>query len=287
MNYGLMIPTMNAGEPFKMLLQQIDQQKLPLKQKLLIDSSSTDETRAHAESHGFEIMKIRCEEFNHGSTRQSGVLHMMHQIDIVILLTQDVLLHDEGSLQKLAAPFQDEKVGATYGRQLPHKNSSFGAALQREFNYPAESRRKKLSDCKELGIRTAFLSDSFAAYRVKALDDVGGFPETNVCEDMYVAAKLLLSGWEIQYAADAKVFHSHEFSLRQSFHRYYETGIFHRNNPWLLETFGKSEGSGLELLKAQLNAAKKQHTPLSAVQFILDDAVKYISYRLGKTRWLK
>ena len=282
MKLGLIIPAVNAGEPFKKLLYQIDHQKLAVTQKLLIDSASTDETRTHAKSHGFDVMTIQREEFNHGSTRQKGFLHMAQQVDIVIFLTQDVLLYDENSLQNLIEPFQDEKVGAAYGRQLPHENASFGAALQRHFSYPAESRRKKLSDRKELGIRTAFLSDSFAAYRAKALKAIGGFPETNVCEDMYAAAKMLLSDWEIQYAAEAKVYHSHELSLRQSFHRYYDTGIFHRNNPWLLETFGKSEGAGMKLLNMQFRAAIQHRAPLSAIHFILDDAVKYLSYRLGK-----
>ena len=46
--------------------------------------------------------------------------------------------------------------------------------------------------------------------------------------------------------------------------------------------FGKSEGAGIELLKAQLRAAREENAPLAALRLILDDAVKYISYRLGK-----
>lgn len=282
MNVGLIIPAMNAGTQFKKLLEQIDRQQLPLRRKLLIDSASTDETRTHAKMHGFEVVEIRCEEFNHGLTRQMGFSRVAADVDIVIFMTQDALLHNDNSFEKLTEPFHDEKVGAAYGRQLPHEGASFGAALQRQFSYPETSRRKCYDDRKELGIRTAFLSDSFAAYRVSALQAIGGFPETNVSEDMYVAAKMLIAGWEIQYAADAKVHHSHELSLRQSFHRYYDTGIFHRNNPWLLDTFGKSEGAGIALLKTQLKAAMEHRAPLSALHFILDDAVKYISYRLGK-----
>lgn len=282
MTHGLIIPTRNAGEQFKKLLEQIDRQNLSISRKLLIDSASADDTKIHAAAHGFETLEIRREEFNHGTTRQKGFLHIAESVDTVIFLTQDVLLPDKYSLQRLVEPFADEKVGATYGRQLPHENASFGAALQRQFSYPAESRRKRLSDRKELGIRTAFLSDSFAAYRVKALNAAGGFPETNVSEDMYVAAKMLLAGWEIQYTAEAKAHHSHELSLRQSFRRYYDTGLFHHDNPWLLEGFGKSEGTGLELLKAQMNAARERNAPFTALRFILDDTVKYISYRLGK-----
>ena len=287
MRVGLIIPTLNAGEQFHQLLRQLQQQELPLSRKLILDSSSTDSTKIHAKTHGFEVLELQRQDFNHGVTRQKGFLHLAQEVDIVIFITQDVLLHDDLSLQKLVEPFSDKSVGAAYGRQLPHENASFGAALLRQFSYPAVSRRKRFDDRKELGLRTAFLSDSFAAYRVSALQDIGGFQKTNVCEDMLAAARMLLAGWEIQYAAEAKVHHSHELSLRQSFRRYYDTGIFHRNNPWLLETFGKSEGAGLELLKAQLGAAKEQHAPLTALQFILDDAVKYISYRLGRMGFLE
>ncbi len=282
MNIGLIIPTLNAGMQFQQLLEQLQLQSIVPSRKIVLDSISTDDTADSARAYGFDVLRICRNDFNHGTTRQKGFLQMAPDTDIVIFLTQDVLLHDENSLKNLIAPFRDEKVGAAYGRQLPHENASFGAALQRRFSYPETSRRKRLSDREELGLRTAFLSDSFAAYRVSALKEIGGFPETNVCEDMYVAAKMLLGGWEIQYAADAKVHHSHELSLRQSFRRYYDTGIFHRNHPWLLEAFGKSEGAGVELLKAQLHAAGQQHAPLTALQFILDDAVKYISYRLGR-----
>ena len=42
-------------------------------------------------------------------------------------------------------------------------------------------------------MKTAFNSNSFAAYRRKALKDVGGFPiNTILSEDMYVTAKMLL-----------------------------------------------------------------------------------------------
>ena len=66
-----------------------------------------------------------------------------------------------------------------------------------------------MADREALGIKTAFLSDSFAAYRCDALADVGGFPDVPACEDMYVGAKLLQAGYTIVYAAEAQVYHSH------------------------------------------------------------------------------
>ncbi|MBR2733960.1 MAG: glycosyltransferase, partial [Selenomonadaceae bacterium] len=57
MNCGLIIPTLNAGEQFRTLLEQIAAQSLPT-QKLVVDSESTDGTAELAKSFGVEVLTI-------------------------------------------------------------------------------------------------------------------------------------------------------------------------------------------------------------------------------------
>ncbi|BBI49658.1 hypothetical protein HORIV_20790 [Vreelandella olivaria] len=64
-----------------------------------------------------------------------------------------------------------------FGRQLPHPDASPIAAHARYFNYPDESRVVATADIPRLGIKTAFLSNSFAAYRREALSARAGFPK--------------------------------------------------------------------------------------------------------------
>lgn len=278
---GVAIPTFRAGAVFERLLSQIDAQDCELSRKLVIDSSSGDGTAERAEAHGFETIVIPGREFNHGLTRQQALEHVAPDVDIVIFLTQDVLFHGTDSLSNLVKPFQDGGVGAVYGRQLPHEGASFGAALQRQFSYGEESRVVTLADREELGIRAAFLSDAFTAYRVEAVKKVGGFPRLNVSEDMYMGAKLLLDGWKLAYAADARVRHSHEFSLRSAWKRYSEIGKFQRQEHWIIDTFGKSEGAGLKLLKMQVKAAWERRDFSAMLELLFDDAVKYVAFRWG------
>ena len=83
-------------------------------------------------------------------------------------------------------------------------------------------------------MKTAFNSNSFAAYRRKALKDVGGFPiNTILSEDMYVTAKMLLKNWSVAYCADAKVYHSHNYTIWQEFKRYFDIGVFHAKEAWI------------------------------------------------------
>ena len=284
MKVGLIIPTLNAGKNFRTLLEQIAAQDLTLK-KLIVDSESTDETINLAEKFGFEVLTVQRKNFNHGATRQLAVKYLLEKfsIDAIIFLTQDVLLYDEKTLSTLVKIFdEDSTVGLTYGRQLPHKDATLEAKILRQFNYPAESQLKSLDDKKIYGIKTALNSNSFAAYRVDALKSVGGFPaQVILSEDMYVAAKMLLDGWKIFYNASAQVYHSHNYTAAQEFHRYFDIGVFHSRESWIRETFGSAEGAGKKFVLMKLKALWKEN-PLDCIGAICRDGAKFFGYRLGR-----
>ena len=286
MNCGLIIPTLNAGEQFRTLLEQICAQKLSTK-KLIVDSESTDNTVAAAKSFGLDVLTIPRKSFNHGATRQFALEQLLKTspLDVIIFLTQDVLLRDENSLSALVKIFDaDSTVGLSYGRQLPHADATNEAKFLRAFNYPPESQLRSFDDRKIFGIKTAFASNSFAAYRINALEKVGGFPShVPLCEDMFVAAKMLMSGWKIFYAADAQVFHSHNYTAAQEFRRYVEIGKFHAQEPWIRETFGSAEGAGKKFVVMKLSALAKKN-PLDCFGAIFRDAAKFFGYRLGRLK---
>ena len=281
MTCGLIIPTLNAGGQFQKLLEQIAAQTLPTK-KLIVDSESTDGTVELAKKFGLEVLIIPRKTFNHGATRQLA-LEKILPLDVIIFLTQDVLLKDDDSLARLVKIFDEDKsVGMSYGRQLPHDNATNEAAILRAFNYPPESQLRSFDDRKIFGLKTAFASNSFAAYRVKALQSVRGFPKNvPLCEDMYVAAKMLMDGWKIFYAADAQVFHSHNYTAAQEFRRYVQIGKFHAQESWIRETFGSAEGAGKKFVLMKLSMLAKKN-PLDCVGAIFRDAAKFLGYRIGR-----
>ena len=278
---AIVIPTCNAGREFAILLAEIVQQSLPIACKLVIDSSSTDGTADVAKKYGWQVRSIPRVEFSHGGTRQMAVELMSEDIEIVVFLTQDVRLPDRYSLEKLVGSFEDLQVVAAYGRQLPHEGASIYAAADREFNYPAVSRIKSMADSRELGIKTTFLSDSFAAYRVQDLRKAGGFPKINICEDMYVAGKLLLAGKRIAYVAEAIARHSHEPKLKDMWCRYREMGRFQKENPWIGESFGRAGGEGRKLVRYQLGRVYQEKGIAGVLKILAFDIVKFTAYKLG------
>ena len=285
---AIVIPTCNAGREFANLLAEIARQSLPIACKLVIDSSSTDGTADVARRHGWQVRSISMAEFSHGGTRQMAVELLPHDIEIVVFLTQDVRLPDRYSLEKLVGAFADNQdndqeahVAAAYGRQVPHEGASIYAAVDREFNYPAVSRIKSMADSRELGIKTTFLSDSFAAYRVQDLVAIGGFPKINICEDMYVAGKLLLAGKHIAYVAEAEARHSHEPKLKDMWQRYRDMGRFQKDNPWIRESFGRAGGEGRRLVRYQLGRVYQEKGIAGVLKILAFDIVKFTAYKLG------
>lgn len=249
---GVVIPTFNAEPLWESLRFQLDRQGLAPEQILIIDSSSTDGTLGLAKSAGYQCITIPQSEFNHGRTRQSGCDHL-DWADILIYLTQDALPADPGSFATLCKVFEDSQVGAACGRQLPRPGANAIERHARLFNYPESSTKRQLSSRMDIGIKAAFLSNSFAAYRRSALLQVGGFPgNVIVAEDSVVAARLLMAGWAVAYVAEAIVIHSHSFTIRQEFSRYFDTGVHHAREPWMRKTFGSAGAEGKRFVRSEL-----------------------------------
>jgi len=278
---GLIIPTLNAGNNFEILLNSVEMQKCNFYRKLIIDSGSNDGTLEIAQKYKYEILSISKASFNHGGTRQQAI-EQLDDIDIAVFLTQDVILYNDTSVFNLVKILDNKEVGAVYGRQLPYPTASLLSAQARLFNYPDKSEIKSYLDKNRLGIKTAFLSDSFAAYRCSVLKEVGGFPKkVIIAEDMYVTAKMLLNSYKIAYIAEACVYHSHDYNLLQEFRRYFDTGVFQAREAWIRNAFGNAEGEGLKLMKDQMRYLYEKRAYSDIVRAALVNIVKLIGYRVG------
>lgn len=280
---GIVIPTYNPGPLWQQWLEKMKVQSLLPDVRLIIDSGSNDGSMTQATHDLFELQTIDKSEFNHGGTRQLAVQKIAKQVDIVIFMTQDALLHDEHSLRNLVRIFlENENVAAAYGRQLPHIGSRPSEAHARIFNYAERSLLKSLASKNELGFKSIFISNSFSAYRVKDLINVGGFP-TNVIlgEDTIVAAKLLLSGRVVAYEASAAVYHSHHYTYAQEFKRYFDIGVLHAREPWLLKEFGQVGGEGIRYLRSEMQYVKENAWYLMPSSLIRT-FFKYIGYKIGR-----
>lgn len=280
MRVACIIPTYNGVLDLDRLLNSLELQ-VALFEVFIVDSSSIDGTQDLAVQRVANVTVIPPSEFNHGGTRQRMV-EINGEFDIYVFLTQDACLVGRDAISRLIRPFSDPRVAAVCGRQLPHKNAGLFAQHARLFNYPEGGEVKSISDVPRLGIKTAFMSNSFAAYRAEALKEVGGFPSHVILsEDMYVAAKMLLAGWKVAYAGDALCRHSHDYSLAQEFKRYFDIGVFHAREPWIRAAFGGAGGEGMRYVRSELRflGLHRLHLWPGA---LLRNALKLLGYKLGQ-----
>lgn len=277
----LVIPTLNGGALFKKLVKSIKLQTFKDITTLIIDSSSDDETVSISLENGYKVISIKREDFNHGATRQLGV-ELAKESEIIIFMTQDAVLATPTSLENIINCFEDSGVGAAYGRQLPRCGSDPIESHARFFNYPSQSNVKTIHDAKIFGIKTAFISNSFAAYRRSALQSIGGFPTDVILgEDTYVAAKMLLNNWTIFYCSEAEVYHSHSYNYVQEFQRYFDIGVFHSRQPWLRQNFGYAEGEGIRFVKSEFKYLWNEKRIKAIFSAFVRTFIKLSGYKLG------
>ena len=274
------IPVYNGKNDLNRLFDYLQTQTTDF-DLLVVDSSSTDGSRGLASARVGHIHVIPSIEFNHGGTRQLMV-NMNPGYEVYVFMTQDAYLNDPDAIANIVAPFADSKVGAVCGRQLAHLDATPLAQHARSFNYPKEIVSKTMNDAPRLGIKTAFMSNSFAAYRGEALKSVGGFPAHVIfAEDMFVAARMLMTGWNVVYAGDAQCRHSHNYTALEEFRRYFDMGVFHAREPWIRQAFGGAGGEGIRYVKSELSFLGFRHWYLWPSS-ILRNAIKLLGYKLGQ-----
>jgi len=272
------IPTLNAASYIGKVLFSLERQTTSC-EVIVVDSSSTDSTVKIAESLGAKTITIKMEDFDHGGTRNLAARYA--QGDVVVFLTQDALPDDEYCLENLIRPLENPEIAATYGRQIPTVNATPVEKFARLFNYPPTPIVKGKDDISKLGIKTFFFSNACSAIRKKEFEELGGFSEKVIMnEDTILAAKLILKGYKIAYMPEAKVIHCHNYTWGQQFKRYFDIGVSHRDNMWMLE-YGKTHREGLKFLKEAISYLLRNRA-YKWLPYVMGEAIsRYAGYKLG------
>jgi rhamnosyltransferase len=187
----------------------------------------------------------------------------------LVFLTQDAVPVGINGIEQLLSGFRDPTVGAAYGRQIARKQSGPIEYHARRFNYPDRSEVRDFASLKRLGIRAAFFSNSFAAYRGTAFKECDGFPRnTIVSEEISVVAQMLMTGWRVAYQSSAEVVHSHSFKMREEFSRYFDIGVHHYRERQIMDHFGRAEGEGLAFVKCRTQVSMECPAEMHSARFV-------------------
>lgn len=231
-----------------------------------------------------KVQKLKCDyeiiepkDFSHSLTREKQAFKS--EADIIVFVTQDVIIKRKDWLSNLVQPIINNECDASYSRQLCDNNTI--EKYTRESNYPKVSRIVSKKDIDTLGLKAFFFSDASSAIRRKIFVELNGYDGKNLPtnEDMYIAYKLITKGYKIKYCADSEVIHSHEFTFRQQYKRYYDTGKFFKQNKFLNKY--KVNKTGGSLARYVLKRAWQDKNWSVIVNFLPNMVARYIGMKMG------
>lgn len=286
MTIDVIIPTYKPDREYFKLIDRLQKQTVPIRKIIVINTEEKYFNRLifgkkyEKEYQNIVVKHISAHEFDHARTRRQGV--KLSDADVFVMMTQDAIPADDKLIENLLVPLGQENVAVSYARQLAKEDAGEIEKYTRQFNYPEESRLKGQEDIATMGIKTFFCSDVCAAYKRSIYDELGGFVKKAIFnEDMVYAATAVKAGYKVAYAADASVYHSHNYTGKQQFHRNFDLGVSQAQHPEVFEGIS-SESEGVSMVKKTIKYLWESGHKTEIFRLIYTSGCKFIGYRLGK-----
>ena len=283
----VIIPTYKPGEEFVRVIRGLHNQSVKVNRVIIMNTEEAffkgvaNDLQKFIDEGFVEVHHILKQDFDHGNTRREGIAKS--KADIFVMMTMDAVPADDKLIENLIRPLSDDKVAASYARQLPKEGASRREQITREFNYPDVSVLKSSKDYDRLGIKTFFCSNVCCAYSRRIYDKLGGFVTRAIFnEDMIYAGQAVKQGYMISYTAEAVVYHSHDYGAIEQFRRNVDLGISQADHPEVFDGF-RSETEGVRMVKMVITRLIKGGRWYEVVPYVWISAWKLMGYRMGKS----
>lgn len=286
----IIILTLNNEDNVRRFLYAIEMQSVRPDKIIIMNTLKDEKDRStivdiENDHHGLHIDKkiVYKKDFFHGKTRNDGA--KCSDADYIIYMTDDAIPYDEHLIETLYKGMvdnKDKKVAMSYARHIAYKGATFTENKTREFNYPDKSVIKDIDTEKIYGIKNYFASNVCCIYDKKIFDSLGGF-EDNVSfnEDELYAYKVIKNGYRVYYNASAKVYHSHNYTLKEQYKRNVLVGLSQKTHS---DIFGhiSSENEGIKLVKYMTIECLKRLKFITLIKFYIECIYRYKGYMDGK-----
>lgn len=278
----IIIPVYHPDMSFREVLNRLLRQTILPRRIILMNTGEEFWNPALIEGISrVEVHHVTKQEFDHAGTRRKAA--ELSDAEYMMFMTQDALPADSRLVEALLKALENPSAAGAFARQLPRKDCNILERCTRSFNYPEQSYVREREDIQRLGIRAYFFSDVCSMYRKSDYNSLGGFVERAIFnEDMFFAAKALNSGKTIVYAAEAKVYHSHNFSNMQYLRRNFDMGVSQAEHKEIFEGIS-SEKEGIKLIRDTCTYLIHAGKGYAILQLVVNSGFKWIGYRLGKS----
>lgn len=241
-------------------------------------TESKDKTEQVLKDNNINYIKIKKEDFSHSKTREQ--IAKTCDADIIVFITQDIIIERDDWLFNLTNPIAKGECSASYSRQI--SKSKGIEKYTREKNYPESSYITTKEDIEKKGLKAFFFSDASSAINNEVFKKLDYYDDKNlsISEDMYIAYKLIMNDYKIKYVGDSVIIHSHNFKFKELYKRYYDTGIFFKENSYLDKYGTNKAGGGLALYVIKRILQEKDVGAF--LRFWPDMIARFVGMKLGK-----
>lgn len=216
---SILIRTKNEAQYISKTLRLVTNQSSKLKDIVVVDSGSTDETvNIVKQWSDVKLIQIQPEEFTFGRSLNIGF--KATEGEIVVPLSAHAFPCNQYWLQNLVKHFDDPEVAGVYGKQVPQPDA--WPSVQRDLTFYGDQLRIQTNPDSP---REHFFSNANAAIRRKYWEKQC-FDETLTgCEDREWTRAMLRLGYKVIYEPEAAVYHSHNEPLFQVYQRTYREAL--------------------------------------------------------------
>ena len=210
---SIIIRAYNESEHITRLLDGIDSQHMKELEVILVDSGSSDSTVAIAESYRqrfpVKVVRISPEEFTFGRSLNHGIA--VAEADLVVIASAHVYPIYPDWIEQLLAPFADQKVALSYGKQRGNHTSNFSEQQVFKHWYP---------DGKTGEQSHPFCNNANAAIRRSIWEEHPYDESLSGLEDIAWANWVIDQGYRIVYSPEAEIVHLHKETPGAVYNRY-------------------------------------------------------------------
>jgi rhamnosyltransferase len=176
---------------------------------LALDNASSDGTLEAIGRYTDRIITVPAGRYVPGPVLNMGMAASTGEL--VVFLNSDCTPRDPYWLQNLLAGFDDNRIAAVFGRQVPRPDCHALMAKDTEDTYGDGSRQKSWRHC---------FSMAASAIRRSVWEQMKFNEHIRYSEDIEWTWRARQQGYLIRYVPDAVVMHSHNYTLKQFYRRH-------------------------------------------------------------------
>jgi rhamnosyltransferase len=195
----------NDGAIISQTLDMITKQTIPFELHIF-DNDSTDQTSEILPRYTQFIHRVPKGTYIPGKVLNDAIKTIDKDSPYIVFLNSDCTPLDERWLEELVKGFEDPKVGAVFGCQVPREDCKPLFAKDTNDTFGDGERQKYWKHC---------FSMASSAIRRECWKEEPFSEKLTYSEDIDWTWKARQRGWTIAYRKDSKVYHSHNYTYQQ------------------------------------------------------------------------